>query len=99
MKILDNFISNLKVAIYYLKFDLIKKQRDFKIGLIAVFLVVFFITLLLNAIQYTPTIFIKLTEETQSEIDLILTPDLSSNLKSEESNFDSYFYQKKKNSI
>ena len=96
MKILDNFISNLKVAIYYLKFDLIKKQRDFKIGLIAVFLVVFFITLLLNAIQYTPTIFIKLTEETQSEIDLILTPDLSSNLKSEESNFDSYFYQKKK---
>ena len=96
MKILDTFISNLIVAIYYLKSDLIKKQRDFKIGLISVFLVVFFLALLLNGIQLTPTIFIKLSEEQQSEIDLILTPDLNKNMESKKSNFDLYFYHKKK---
>ena len=96
MKILNKFISNLSVASYYLKSDLIKKQRDFKIGLFAVFLVVFFLTILLNAIQYSATIFIKLSEENNSEIDLILTSSLQNqNVETKKSIFDTYFYQKK----
>ena len=71
-EIYNNFVSNLKVSIYYLKSDIIKKQRDFKIGLFAVFLVVFFLTMLLNCIQFSSTIFIKLSEERESEIDIIL---------------------------
>ena len=54
----DQFFGNLKVAINYLKSDLIKKQRSFKIGLISIFMIVFFLTLLLNAIQLCPCIFI-----------------------------------------
>ena len=96
MKFFKNFISNLTVASYYVKSDLIKKQRDFKIGIFAVFLVVFFLTILLNAIQYSSTIFIKLSEESNSEIDFILTSSLQSqNVKSKQSIFDTNFYQKK----
>ena len=96
MKYLYKFISNLSIASYYLKSDLIKKQRDFKIGIFAVFLVVFFLTILLNAIQYSVTIFIKLSEENNSEIDFILTSSLQNqNVETKKSSFDKYFYKKK----
>ena len=89
------FISNLNVIIKYLKSDLIKKQRSFKIGLVSVFLVVFFLTLLLNAIQLCPSIFIKLSEEQNSEIDLLLTPYLTrKNVDIKKSGFDTLIYNK-----
>jgi len=89
------FLPNLSVIINYLKSDLIKKQRSFKIGLISIFLVVFFLTLLLNAIQLCPCIFIKLTEEQNSEIDLILTPYLySQNVDIKKPSFDTYIHNK-----
>ncbi len=87
--------ANFRVAFNYLKSDLIKKQRAFKIGLISIFMVVFFLTMLLNAIQLVPTIFIKLSEEQTGEIDLILTPYLmSQNVETKKSGFDSFFYNK-----
>jgi hypothetical protein len=70
------FYDNFKIILFYLKSDLIKRQRDFKIGLISIFLVVFFLTLLFNAIQMSSSIFIKLSEQENGEIDLILTPYL-----------------------
>ena len=91
----DQFFGNLKVTINYLKSDLIKKQRSFKIGLISIFMIVFFLTLLLNAIQLCPCIFIKLSEQQSGEIDLILTPYIASrNVESKKSGFDSFFYNK-----
>ena len=87
--------SNLIVTVNYLKSDLIKKQRSFKIGLISIFLVVFFLTLLLNAIELCSCIFIKLSEEQTGEIDLIFTPYLSGlNVANQKSGFDSFFYNK-----
>ena len=95
MKKLSHFCHYLNVIVFYLKYDLIKKQRDFKIGLISIFLVVFFLTLLFNAIQLIPCIFIKLSEEQNSEIDLILTPYLKhKNIESKTSGFDSFFFNK-----
>ena len=92
---LDNFMSNIIVITNYLKSDLIKKQRAFKIGLISIFMVVFFLTLLFNAIQLIPSIFIKLTEQQSSEIDLILTPYLTSqNVETKKSAFDTFIYDK-----
>ena len=91
----NNCYSNLIVTINYLKSDLIKKQRAFKIGLISIFLVVFFLTLLLNAIELCSCIFIKLSEEQTGEIDLIFTPYLSSrSVANQKSGFDSFFYNK-----
>ena len=92
---LDDFVSNIIVITNYLKSDLIKKQRAFKIGLISIFMVVFFLTLLFNAIQLIPSIFIKLTEQQSSEIDLILTPYLTSqNVEKKKSAFDTFIYDK-----
>ena len=89
---MDKYIN---VILFYLKSDLIKKQRDFKIGLVSIFLVVFFLTLLFNAIQLSPCIFIKLSEKRSSEIDLILTPYLKhQNIETKKSGFDSFFYNK-----
>ena len=48
MVFFDGLLSNIRVTINYLESDLVKKQRAFKIGLISIFLVVFFLTLLLN---------------------------------------------------
>ena len=92
---INSFFSNLVVTINYLKSDLIKKQRAFKIGLISIFMIVFFLTLLLNAIQLCSCIFIKLSEEQSGEIDLMLTPYLASrNVESKKSGFDTFFYNK-----
>ena len=91
----DGCVSNIIVTINYLKSDLIKKQRAFKIGLVSIFMVVFFLTLLFNAIELVPSIFIKLSEEQSGEIDLILTPYLTSqNVETKKSCFDSFFYNK-----
>ena len=91
----DNFYSNLIVTLNYLKSDLIKKQRSFKIGLVSIFMVVFFLTLLLNAIQLCSSIFIKLSEQQSGEIDLILTPYLMSrNVETKKSGFDTFYYNK-----
>ena len=93
----DSCLGNLIVTINYLKSDLIKKQRAFKIGLVAIFLVVFFLSLLLNAIELCSCIFIKLTEEQTGEIDLIFTPYLNNrNVKNQKSGFDNFFYNKTK---
>ena len=95
MGICNGFYSNLVVTMNYLKSDLIKKQRAFKIGLISIFLVVFFLTLLLNAIELCSCIFIKLSEEQSGEIDLIFTPFLTSkSVNKQKSAFDSFFYNK-----
>ena len=95
MKKIEEFQSSLIVIINYLKSDLIKKQRAFKIGLVSIFLVVFFLTLLLNAIQLSPCIFLKISEEQRSEIDLILTPYLSTeNIDVKNPNFDNFIYNK-----
>lgn len=92
---IGDFQSSLIVIINYLKSDLIKKQRSFKIGLISIFLVVFFLTLLLNAIQLSPCIFIKISEEQKSEIDLILTPYLSKeNVDTKKPKSDNFIYNK-----
>lgn len=95
MGIFDGFYSNLIVIINYLNSDLVKKQRAFKIGLVSIFMVVFFLTLLLNAIQLCPSIFIKLGEEQSGEIDLIFTPYLlSQNVGNKKSGFDKFFFNK-----
>ena len=91
----QNCFSNLIVTMNYLKSDLIKKQRTFKIGLVSIFLVVFFLTLLFNAIELCSCIFIKLGEEQTGEIDLIFTPYLmSKNVANQKSGFDSFYYNK-----
>lgn len=91
----DTCCSNIIVTINYLKSDLIKKQRAFKIGLVSIFLVVLFLTILFNAIELCSCIFIKLAEEQTSEIDLIFTPFLTSKrVNKEKSGFDSFFSNK-----
>ena len=92
----ENSSNYFNIILFYLKSDLIKRQRDFKIGLISIFLVVFFLTLLLNAIQISSCIFLSISEQQTSEIDLILTPYLkNNNVENKKSSFDTFIYKQK----
>lgn len=73
-----SFLGNARVIFNYLKSDLIKKQRAFKIGLISIYLVVFFITMLLNLISLSAMIFIRVSEDQVGEADFVMVPLLSS---------------------
>ena len=80
MNFFDRFhFSNLRVVFEYLKSDISKKKRTFTIGLISVFLVVFFICVLMNIIEMSPVIFLRLCEDQSGETDIILIPSLSQN--------------------
>jgi hypothetical protein len=73
-----SFLGNARVIFNYLKSDLIDKQRAFKIGLISIYLVVFFITMLLNLISLSAMIFIRVSEDQVGEADFVMVPLLSS---------------------
>ena len=95
MKKFSHFFNYFNSILFYLKSDLIKRQRDFKIGLIAIFLVVFFLTLLFNAIQMSSCIFITLSEQQNGEIDLVLTPNLQNkNTEMRTNSFNNLIYNK-----
>ena len=70
------FFATLKVVFNYLKSDIIKKQRAFKIGFFTIFLVVFFIALLMNLITLSPLIFLRQAENQVGEADFIMMPVL-----------------------
>lgn len=66
--------KNILVVLNYLKSDLSKKKRSFLIGFISIFLVVFFICVLMNTIENSPVIFLRLCEDQSGETDVILIP-------------------------
>jgi hypothetical protein len=71
---LKQYISNFTLIVGYLKSDIVKKQRSFKIGLLSIFLVVLFVCLLLNVTYISPIIFIRLAEQQSGETDIIAIP-------------------------
>ena len=98
MGFLNDQIANLTVICNYLKSDLIKKQRAFKIGLISIFLVVFFLTMIENVISLSPLIFFRLVEETVSEADMIFIPKISSGyVQSSNNRFNRFIINKQNN--
>ena len=68
--------KNTRVVLNYLKSDLSKKKRSFLIGLTSIFLVVFFICVLMNTIENSPVIFLRLCEDQSGETDVILFPQI-----------------------
>jgi hypothetical protein len=55
-----------------------RHPRSFGIGVATVFLVVFFVTVLQNAVQSSPIIFFKLSEDTAGCNDYVMSPALAS---------------------
>ena len=96
MTLFQSIFGNLNVILKYLKSDIIKKQRAFKIGLVSIYLVVFFLTMLYNVISLSPNIFIRLAEEQVSEADFIFLPQFGINdLKDQKDIFDKAKEKKK----
>ena len=96
MGFLNDQYGNFIVILNYLKSDLIKKQRAFKIGLISIFLVVFFLTMIANVISLSPLIFFRLVEESVSEADMIFIPKISSGyVKKSNNRFNQFIIEKK----
>lgn len=70
-------LSNFIVAVKYVITDTKRHKRAWWIGFFTVFLVVAFVSLLQNAIDRSPLIFLKLGEDQVGEYDLLLTPMFS----------------------
>ena len=95
MTFFQSIFGNLNVILKYLKSDIIKKQRAFKIGLVSIYLVVFFLTMLYNVISLSPNIFIRLAEEQVSEADFIFLPQFGiKDISREKDIFDKYLEEK-----
>ena len=77
----SDFKSTFIVVFNYLKSDLIKNQRTFKIGLVTIFLVVLFTSLFINTINLSSLIFLRLAENQVGETDLIMIPFSSKDAK------------------
>ena len=84
----SDFKSTFIVVFNYLKSDLIKNQRTFKIGLVTIFLVVLFTSLFINTINLSSLIFLRLAENQVGETDLIMIPFSSKDAKNKRSAFD-----------
>ncbi|KAI9220627.1 hypothetical protein BC828DRAFT_383053 [Blastocladiella britannica] len=63
-----------KLSIEYVRASSSRSPRSFLIGLSTVFLVVTFLTLVQNALVRSSIVFVKLSEDTVGQYDLLLTP-------------------------
>ena len=70
----QSFKGGLKIVLIYLFQDLKKKPRSFKMGILTVFIVIGFVSLLQSVLQLSPLIFLKIAENQVSDIDMIFTP-------------------------
>eukprot|EP00003_Mantamonas_plastica_P015601 TRINITY_DN2635_c0_g2_i3.p1 TRINITY_DN2635_c0_g2~~TRINITY_DN2635_c0_g2_i3.p1 ORF type:complete len:1218 (-),score=362.13 TRINITY_DN2635_c0_g2_i3:46-3648(-) len=73
----ESWSAGMETALRYVAKDVKIHKRSFAIGMITVFLVVFFITVLSNAIAKSPFIFIKLSENEVGEYDMLMLPQVN----------------------
>lgn len=66
--------GTFKIIWNYINTDIQKKSRSFKIGVFSIFLVVCFLTLLQSLVQLSPVFFIRLSEISVGDADLVMTP-------------------------
>ena len=66
-------------ALDYVLSDLRKKQKQFKIGVMTIFLVVGFVTFLDSLVQLAPAIFMMTSAESQGDFDLRLQMQFQEN--------------------
>ena len=75
----STWLGILSIVIAYILTDMQKKPRAFKIGLFSIFIVVGFLVLMQSAIQISPLVFLKISENQIGDTDVILTPIPASN--------------------
>jgi len=68
------WLGSLVLSVKYVFKDVLRRQRSFFVGVATVFIVVFFVSFLQNAIQKSPIVFFKLSEDSVGSGDLLLTP-------------------------
>ncbi|KNE73088.1 hypothetical protein AMAG_17243 [Allomyces macrogynus ATCC 38327] len=66
--------GSAKMLVSYVEAENIRNYRSFLIGLATVFLVVVFLTLVRNALVRSSIVFVKLSEDTVGQYDLLMTP-------------------------
>eukprot|EP01132_Coremiostelium_polycephalum_P005002 gene5002-6228_t len=68
---------NINIAFSYVHKNSKRNKKNALVGMICIFLVVFFISFFQNLIQISPIVVMKMAENQVGEADLILTPKLS----------------------
>ncbi|KAJ3372407.1 hypothetical protein GGF31_001848 [Allomyces arbusculus] len=66
--------GSAKMLVSYVEAENKRNYRSFLIGLVTVFLVVVFLTLVRNALVRSSIVFVKLSEDTVGQYDLLMTP-------------------------
>eukprot|EP00347_Sterkiella_histriomuscorum_P012753 403367353 len=69
----SNFFSQLTTNLSYLINDIRKRDRQFQIGLISVFMVVCFTTLLTSFLNSTPSLFLMVAQSNAGDFDITMT--------------------------
>ncbi|KND05187.1 uncharacterized protein SPPG_08881 [Spizellomyces punctatus DAOM BR117] len=71
-------LGSIRLVAEYVIGETAKRKRSFSIGLLTVFLTVAFLSLIQNIIDRASVIFIKFSEDSAGQWDLLLSPTLSS---------------------
>ena len=86
----SSLIGMFLIIITYISTDIQKKPRAFKIGLFSIFIVVGFLVLMQSALQLSPLVFLKISENQIGDADLILFPiPLDNDSRIQDSSFNS----------
>jgi hypothetical protein len=78
-----SWLAGLRLAFLYVWADTRRHKRSFFVGLFTVFLVVFFISLMQNALSKSSLVFFRLAETSVGENDLVLNPNFQIQVDSE----------------
>ncbi len=81
--------ASIKTSISFIINDIRKRDREFKIGLISVFLVVSFVSLLSAFLNSTPSLFFMVAQANSGDFDIIMTA-LSDDKQYESGNYNFY---------
>lgn len=68
------FMGNMLVALRYVWSDTLKNKKSFFIGFTTVLIVVFAVALFQNTVEHSPILFLKLSEDSVGEYDIVVTP-------------------------
>jgi ABC-type antimicrobial peptide transport system permease subunit len=74
--------ASLQLAMQYVRASIARDSHGFCVGLFTVALVVAFTSLVQSAVDNSPVVFLKLSEDTAGEGDLVLQPDFSNSVAS-----------------
>lgn len=74
-------------VVQYLRSDILRKARSFRIGVFTIFLIVSFVTVLKGVVDAAPVVFLKLAQDGSGNFDFQLASDYGERLVNGDLNY------------